>query len=124
MGGTVDGSTGHFDITAHADDCVHEQEVEPGHDHKMNGKVTATGTANSTSPTTMSLDMTTDFKDVTLTNDHNDVTVTCEQHIVGTFHTDTNVMEATSIDVTCHGAGTMQKKKVDDVALDFFPGHI
>jgi hypothetical protein len=110
-----------LDITVVNDDCVQEVEVQSGDDKKVNGNEHTTGTVNFPDATTISLNITTEFNDVTLTNANNNVTLSCTQHTVGDFHVDTNVLDATTITVSCNGSGQIQKKRLDDVVLDIFP---
>jgi hypothetical protein len=121
IGGTINASSGQFNVTVRNDDCVHEVEVQPGDDKKVNGNVTTSGTVSFSGPTTVSLNMTTHFDNVTLTNAQNNVTLTCTQTTVGEFHLDSNVLDATSVHVVCDGSGQVQKHRLDDVVLDVFP---
>lgn len=121
IGGAIDSSTGQFSITMRNDDCVHELEIEPGNGKKVNGDVTTSGTFSFPDATTVSLNMITNFRSVTITNANNNVTLKCSQTTTGNFHLDTNILDATSIILICDGSGTIQKKRLDDVVLDIFP---
>ena len=56
--------------------------------------------------------------DTFVTNDDNDFKLSCTQKVEGDFDPLTNKLHASSITVTCTGAGTIQEKRLDDAVLN------
>ena len=117
IGGTIDASSGTFDVHARHDDCVREQEAQPGDDKRLNGTVTANGTFAPNPDGTIKLNFTRSG-DTSITNDDNDFKLSCTQKVEGDFDPLTNKLHASSVTVTCTGAGTIQEKRLDDAVLN------
>ena len=117
LSGTIDASNGTFDVHARHDDCVREQEAQPGDDKRVNGIVTANGTFAPNPDGTIKLNFTRSG-DTSVTNDDNDFKLSCTQKVEGDFDPLTNKLHASSVTVTCTGAGTIQEKRLDDAVLN------